>query len=383
MTKVRDMKKQIAIMIMALLIIAPIIQDVSATKTVFITSDNIIDHDTDLKLLNSLKTYIEELSGGELQVIVDNQAPAAGEGWRSIEVTSDVSIDLAASDAGNYLQLATASANSEKQIVFVNMGNYDLDNHTNFLRRAWDDNYSNESLAGMHDPGTFLKNSGIYYVQPTKEFPQNVDNGVLSRYDEEMNKQIAQEIVDIINTHENDTKVLSDGLITQNVIKPAVMASASKELIQSGDKEMKGTYGNYTGPQLLYQTSSYLNGNGLDFPKAFDEPENPMGISFMVKDTYSIYDYFKMGGIVREYMDQNGRAPDSIEYNGARIGYYDLLYNFAKITQNHTDVEHMGFESEYHFDRVNDSILLHIFTFVLILFILFIAYLLYKRIIRY
>ena len=282
MTKVRDMKKQIAIMIMALLIIAPIIQDVSATKTVFITSDNIIDHDTDLKLLNSLKTYIEELSGGELQVIVDNQAPAAGEGWRSIEVTSDVSIDLAASDAGNYLQLATASANSEKQIVFVNMGNYDLDNHTNFLRRAWDDNYSNESLAGMHDPGTFLKNSGIYYVQPTKEFPQNVDNGVLSRYDEEMNKQIAQEIVDIINTHENDTKVLSDGLITQNVIKPAVMASASKELIQSGDKEMKGTYGNYTGPQLLYQTSSYLNGNGLDFPKAFDEPENPMGISFMV-----------------------------------------------------------------------------------------------------
>ena len=383
MTKVRDMKKQIAIMIMALLIIAPIIQDVSATKTVFITSDNIIDHDTDLKLLNSLKTYIEELSGGELQVIVDNQAPAAGEGWRSIEVTSDVSIDLAASDAGNYLQLATASANSENQIVFVNMGNYDLDNHTNFLRRAWDDNYSNESLAGMHDPGTFLKNSGIYYVQPTKEFPQNVDNGVLSRYDEEMNKQIAQEIVDIINTHENDTKVLSDGLITQNVIKPAVMASASKELIQSGDKEMKGTYGNYTGPQLLYQTSSYLNGNGLDFPKAFDEPENPMGISFMVKDTYSIYDYFKMGGIVREYMDQNGRAPDSIEYNGARIGYYDLLYNFAKITQNHTDVEHMGFESEYHFDRVNDSILLHIFPFVLILFILFIAYLLYKRIRRY
>ncbi|MEE1134471.1 MAG: adhesin [Methanobrevibacter sp.] len=377
------MKKQIAIMIMALLIIAPIIQDVSATKTVFITSDNIIDHDTDLKLLNSLKTYIEELSGGELQVIVDNQAPAAGEGWRSIEVTSDVSIDLAASDAGNYLQLATASANSEKQIVFVNMGNYDLDNHTNFLRRAWDDNYSNESLAGMHDPGTFLKNSGIYYVQPTKEFPQNVDNGVLSRYDEEMNKQIAQEIVDIINTHENDTKVLSDGLITQNVIKPAVMASASKELIQSGDKEMKGTYGNYTGPQLLYQTSSYLNGNGLDFPKAFDEPENPMGISFMVKDTYSIYDYFKMGGIVREYMDQNGRAPDSIEYNGARIGYYDLLYNFAKITQNHTDVEHMGFESEYHFDRVNDSILLHIFPFVLILFVLFIAYLLYKRIRRY
>jgi len=377
------MKRQIAILIMALLIIAPVIQDVSAAKTVFITSDNIIDHDNDIKMLNSIKSYIEELSGGELQVIVDNQAPAPGEGWRAIEVTSDISICLAASDAGNYLQLATSTVNSEKQIVFVNTGSYDLDNNTNFLRRAWDDNYSNESLAGMHDPGTFLKNAGIYYIQPTKEFPDNADNGYLAKYDENMNKQIAQEIVDIINTHENDTKILSDGLVTHNLVKPSVMANASKELIKSEDKEMTGTYGNYTAPQLLYQTSSYLNGNGLDIPKVFDEPEDPMGISFMAKDTYSVYDYFKMGGIVREYMDQNGRAPDSIEYDGARISYYDLLYNFAKITQNHTDAKHMGFESEYHFDKVNDSILLHIFPFILILFVLFVAYLFLKRIRRF
>lgn len=377
------MKRQIAILIMALLIIAPVIQDVSAAKTVFITSDNIIDHDNDIKMLNSIKSYIEELSGGELQVIVDNQAPAPGEGWRAIEVTSDISICLAASDAGNYLQLATSTVNSDKQIVFVNTGSYDLDNNTNFLRRAWDDNYSNETLAGMHDPGTFLKNAGIYYIQPTKEFPDNADNGYLAKYDENMNKQIAQEIVDIINTHENDTKILSDGLVTHNLVKPSVMANASKELIKSEDKEMTGTYGNYTAPQLLYQTSSYLNGNGLDIPKVFDEPEDPMGISFMAKDTYSVYDYFKMGGIVREYMDQNGRAPDSIEYDGAHISYYDLLYNFAKITQNHTDAKHMGFESEYHFDKVNDSILLHIFPFILILFVLFVAYLFLKRIRRF
>ncbi len=377
------MKRQIAILIMAILILAPLIQDVTAAKTVFITSDNIIDHDSDVKLMNSLKSYIEELSGGELQVIVDNQAPAAGEGWRSIEVTSDVSVDLAASDAGNFLQLATSTINSDKQIVFVNIGDYDLDNHTNFLRRAWDDNYSNETLAGMHDPGTFLKNAGIFYVQPAKEFPNNVHDGVISNYDEEMNKQMAQEIVDIINTNGKTEKTLSDGLVTHNIIKPSIMAKASQELIKSNDKEMKGTYGNYTGPQLLYQTSSYLNGNGLDIPKSYEEPENPMGISLMVKDTYSIYDYFKMGGIVREYMDANGRAPDSIEYEGAQISYYDLLYNFAKITQTHTDAKHMSFESEYHFDKVNDSILLQIFPFILILFILFVAYLLFKRIRRY
>ena len=377
------MKRQIAILIMAILIIAPVIQDVSAAKTVFITSDNVIDHDHDVQVLNSLKKYIEELSGGELQVIVDNQAPAPGEGWRAIEVTSDVSICLAASDAGNYLQLATSSINSNKQIIIVNIGDYDLDNNSNFLRRAWDDNYSTEIFMGMHDPGTFLKNSGVYYVQPVKEFPNNAHDGILSNYDEEMNKQLAQEIVDLVNTHNNNTKILSDGMLESNTIKPAVMANASKALIKSHDKEMKGPYGNYTSAQLLYQTSSYLNGNGLDNPKAYDAPENPEGLSLLTKDTYSIYDYFKMGGIVKEYMDTNGRAPDSIEYEGARISYYDLLYNFAKITQNHTDAKHMGFESEYHFDKVNDSILLHIFPFILILFVLFIAYRFYKKIRRY
>ena len=56
------MKKQIAILIMALLIIAPAIHDVSAAKTVFITSDNIVDHDTDLRVLNSIKSYPKEIS---------------------------------------------------------------------------------------------------------------------------------------------------------------------------------------------------------------------------------------------------------------------------------------------------------------------------------
>ncbi len=365
---------------MALLIIAPVIHDVSASKTVFITSDNIINHDQDIKLMNSLKTHIEDISNGELQVIVDNQAPAPGEGWRSINVTSDVSINIAASDAGNYLQLASSTVYTDKQIVFVNIGSYDLDNHTNFLRRAWDDNYSNESLAGMHDPGTFLKNAGIYYIQPAKEFPANVEDGVLSKYDEDMNRQMAKEIVDIINGYGNYSKVYSSELVVTNKISPQGMANASKMLVESGDNEMKGPYGSYSTPQLLYQTSAYLNGDGIDIPKEYDEPDNPQGISFLTRDSYSVYDYFNMAGIVKNYMDANGKAPDSIVYEGAHIGYYDLVYNFAKIVQNHTDAQHMGFESEYHFDKVNDSLLLHVFPFILVLFVLLVAYLFMKRI---
>ena len=377
------MKKQIAILILALLIIAPMVQGVTASKTVFITADNIVDHDTDIDMLNSIKKYIEEISGGERQVIVDKQAPSPGEGYRAIQVTSDVSICLAACDAGNYMQLATSTKDSPKQIILVNTGDYDLDNHSNYLRRAWDDNYSNETFMGMRDPGTFLKNDGIYYIQPLKQFPDNGRNGYIDRFDEKMNEQIAKEVVDIVNAHGNDTKVYSDNLIVTNKISPSAMANSSKALLSSNDTEMNGTYGNYTAAQLLYQTSSYLNGNGLDIPKAIDGPENPLGISFLVKDTYSIYDYINMAGIVRNYMDENGRAPDSIEYNGAHISYYDLLYNFAKITQNHTDAKHMGFNQEYHFDKVNDSILLKAFPFVAILFVLFIAYTLYKRIRRF
>ncbi len=377
------MKKQIAILILALLIVSPMVQGVTASKTVFITSDNIIDHDNDIKMLNSIKQYIEEISGGNLQVIVDNQAPGPGEGTRAITVTSDVSICLAACDAGNYLLLADATKDTNKQIVLVNTGDYDLDNHTNYLRRAWDDNYSNETFMGMHDPGTFLKNDGIYYVQPLKQFPDNGKDGVIDRYDEKMNEQIAREIVDIVNAHGNDTKVFSDNLLVTNKISPGAMANSSKILINSNDTEMNGTYGNYTAAQLLYQTSSYLNGNGLDIPKTMSGPDHPMGISFLVRDSYSIYDYMKMAGIVRNYMDENGKAPDSIEYNGAHISYYDLLYNFAKITQNHTDARHMGFEQEYKFDKVHDSFLLNIFPFILILFVLFLAYLGYKRIRRF
>ena len=36
-----------------------------------------------------------------------------------------------------------------KHIIFVNSGSYDLDNSSNYLRRAWDDNYSNQYFAGV------------------------------------------------------------------------------------------------------------------------------------------------------------------------------------------------------------------------------------------
>ena len=69
----------------------------------------------------------------------------------------------------------------------------------------------------------------------------------------------------------------------------------------------------------------------------------------------------------------------------ASDGVWDVLSpdEVAKITQTHTDAEHMGFDSEYKFEKVNDSILLQLFPYILILFVLFLAYLAYRRLRRY
>ena len=80
--------------------------------------------------------------------------------------------------------------------------------------------------------------------------------------------------------------------------------------------------------------SCYLNGNGIEDPGYFEPPENPQKYSIFNKDSYTIYDYIKMAGIIKQYMDEHGQAPNYIEYEGARLSYYDVVYNFAKITQN-------------------------------------------------
>ena len=375
------MKKQIAIIILAILLLASVIQDVSATTTVFLTSDNIMGTDDDLNMLNSIKTYIEQISNGEINVIVDSQSPGPGEGTRAIEADSNVSVVLAAVDPGNFLVLSKYSTSTtDKQLIFVNTGDYDLDNE-NSLRRAWDDNYSKTIFAGINNPGTFLKDTGISYIQPLKEYPDAGSDGIINQNNDDVNKYIAQEIVNDINNYDN-TKKYDNNLVITHKLDPSNMAHASESLLKSNDSEMNGTYNSYSAPQLLYLTSSYLNGNGLENPGDYKAPDSPLKYSILTKDSYSIYDYIKMGGLVKNYMDENGKAPDYINYEGAYISYYDLQYNFAKITANHTDGPHMDFDREYHFDKVNDSILLTILPIILVILVVMLIYVVFKRLLR-
>ena len=148
------MKKNLLFLILILVLLFSFIQTASATS-VFLTSDHIGSESNDLNMLNSVKKYIEEISDGQIEVIVDSKAPSPGEGTRAIESSADVSVNFAANCAGNFLILAKAKQNIDKQIIFVNVGNFDLDN-ADFIRRAWDDDYSSDYFAGIKNPGTIF-----------------------------------------------------------------------------------------------------------------------------------------------------------------------------------------------------------------------------------
>jgi hypothetical protein len=343
-----------------------------------LTSDNISSENNDLNMLNSVKEYIEEISDGQIDVKVDSKAPSPGEGTRAIESNADVSVNFAANCAGNFLILAKAKQNIDKQIIFVNVGNMDLDNE-DFIRRAWDDDYSSEYFAGINSPGKFLKESGIDYIQPLKAFP-NVGE-IYTSSNDEINRYIAQEIVNKVN-NKNTNNYYDNDLVVTHHMHPSVMASASKELVESGDTSYDGTYDSYTAAQVLYMSSSYLNGNGLSEPSEYGQPDNPLDTSLFAKGSYSVYDYMEMGNIIKNFMDENGRAPNYVNYDGAYLAYPDIVYNFARITENHTDSNHMDFASEYRFDKVNHSFIIDSLPIIIIAVVLLIIYGLIRRLRR-
>ena len=46
------------------------------------------------------------------------------------------------------------------------------------------------------------------------------------------------------------------------------------------------------------------------------------------------YDLVRIRGY-KSFMDENGRAPNYIQYGGSYLAYPDLVYNFARISENH------------------------------------------------
>ena len=137
------MKKIIPILLLTLIILCPIFAESADATTVFLTSDNLQGHDADFHRLNEIKNIIESKTNGQITVVIDDSASNPGEGTRLMNAKNcDVGVAIAGACAGNLIELADYSTRTTRKVIYVNAGSLDL-NNIKFLRRSYDDNWSN------------------------------------------------------------------------------------------------------------------------------------------------------------------------------------------------------------------------------------------------
>lgn len=353
------MKKIIPILLLSLIILCPIFAESVDATTVFLTSDNLHEHDADFARLYAIKDKIESKTNGDITVIVDDSASNPGEGTRVMGANCDVGVSIAGACAGNLVDLADYACKVNKKIIYVNAGTLDLDN-INFLRRSYDDNWSHYTFASVKSPGKFLNDAGITLIQPAVEYPDDCYKGIIAYDSDNVNEYIANGIINAVYAGTSENKQLDTGLIVYHKLDPKYLAEDSKKIVDGRWQDMQDAYGSYTTQQLLYMSSSYIAGYSLEVPQDFEAPDNPQKYSSFTKGEYSFNDYYNMADQVVDYMNENGKAPDSISYEGASIGYYDLVYNFARLTQDDTSASNMDFPSEMEFEKYYSNFLYEI-----------------------
>lgn len=375
------MKKIIPLVLLSLIILCPIFAESADATTVFLTSDNLHEHDADFARLNDIKERIESKTNGDIVVVVDDSASNPGEGTRVMAARCDVAVTIAGACAGNLVDLADYSTKVSKKIIYVNAGTLDL-NSINFLRRSYDDNWSHYTFASVQSPGKFLNDAGITLIQPAQLYPNECYKGIIAYDSDHVNEYIADEIIKAIYAGSNDNKQLDTNLIVYHQMDPKYLAEDSKKIVDSYGSDMQESYGSYTTQQLLYMSASYIDGYSLEVPKSFEAPDNPQKYSSFTKGEYSFNDYNNMADIVVDYMNEHGKAPDSINYEGANIGYYDLVYNFALLTEDDTSASNMNFPSEMEFHKYYSNFIFDILPIGIILIGIILVLIIIRKIIK-
>ena len=375
------MKRIIALFLLSLIILCPIFAESADAVSVFLTSDNLNGHDADFARLNDIKDRIESKTNGDIIVVIDDSASNPGEGTRLMNTRSDVAVTIAGACAGNLVDLADYSTKVDRKIIYINAGSLDL-NNINFLRRSYDDNWSDSTFASVQSPGKFLNDAGIIFIQPAVEYPNECHKGIIKSDSDVVNEYIANQIINAVYAETSENRQLDSDLIVYHNLDPKYLAEDSKQIVDGHGEDMKDLYGSYTTPQLLYMSASYIAGYSLDVPQYFEAPDNPQKYSSFTKGEYSFNDYYNMADIVVDYMKEHGKAPDSINYEGATIGYYDLVYNFALLTEDDTSASNMNFPSEFGFHRYYSNFLYDILSIGIIIIVIIAVLLVIRKIIK-
>ncbi|MCK9151573.1 pseudomurein-binding repeat-containing protein [Methanobacterium alcaliphilum] len=345
--------------VMILLCCLLFVNAVSAVD-VFITSDSISgDKQTDVDNLNSIKSNLENGTlKGNVNVTVDKNASKPGEGERALSKakTNGVAVYLAASCPGAMKAVANKAKSSKKVVIFVNVGKLDL-KKTGVLRRAWDDNFSDPSFAGIKSPYIFLTKSGIWVIQP------NVDCAYGTRA--QKNKFIADQISKILKSRSLVSLTSTSGrftspsnryydtkLILSHKVSPATLAKLSLAVYNTNKakKTIKTKYYGYSTPKYLLMTTDYMNG-AIKKPIYVRGPK-----SSRIKSTFSgsltRAEIRDISTRVNRFMRKYKRAPSYVRYNGKLIGYKDLLLMYSTITKSHTSKSKMVLPKTYKFKKV-------------------------------
>lgn len=375
------MKKIIPILILSLIILSPIFAESADATTVFLTSDNINGHDADFTRLNEIKERIESKTNGNINVVIDDSASNPGEVTRLMYSQEDVGVIIGGACAGSLVELADYSSRVTKKVIYVNAGTLDL-NSINFLRRSYDDDFSDYTFASVKSPGKFLADAGVTLIQPAVVYPDDCHKGIIRFDNDEVNEYIANEIINAVYAETNANKQLDSDLIVRHKLNPKYLAEDSKKIVEGHGEDMKDSYGSYTTPQLLYMSSSYIAGYSLEVPQYFEAPDNPQKYSSFTRWHYSFNDYCNMADLVVDYMNEHGKAPDSINYKGATIGYYDLVYNFALLSEDDTSASDMNFPPKMEFHRYYSNFLYDLLPLGIIAIILITILLIIRKIIK-
>ena len=320
---------------------------------VFITSDNISgDKTKDVSNLNSVKGYIKNGSlenKTDLHVTVDSKAPKPGEGERAFYSTSKngVAVYMAASCPGTMKAVSKLAASSSKGVIFVNTGKLNLKT-TYVIRRAWDDNFSKMEYAGIKKPYTFLRNAGVWIIQPNIAYPHGTQD--------QKNRYIARVISNIIANYpsltSNAGRYYNTKLILNHRIDPPIMAKVARGIYNSTKykKAIKAVYYSYRPVTFLLMATDYMNGP-IYKPIYIKNPKSSH-VRSTFSGTISRTDYRIIAKNINRFMRKYKRAPSYVRFKGKKIGYKDVLLMYAILTKGHTSKYKMTLASSYRFRRV-------------------------------
>lgn len=158
--------------------------NLNGTKTVYLTSDNVIDKNTDMKFL---KRVASNLRKNGINVVIDRYAPNPNQVPRSIKnAPKDSAIVIINYNcAGTIKDLTDGISGPEtngktdkgylyeyardlRGIIYVNVSPDMILTDRSYLRRAHDDDFSPNAFRGINDPAQYLSESRITLIDNIK-----------------------------------------------------------------------------------------------------------------------------------------------------------------------------------------------------------------------